>query len=120
MFSSANGAKDALPSEGMCVIVQSLALKHGWGRNIHICAYCTRALRILLCLLAMIESSNICRPNIKFSFHLSPDVPSGCELQQLLADIEEANTEVGDLTGYWKDLLNASLETARKFEADQR
>ena len=48
------------------------------------------------------------------------DVPSGCEIQQLLGDIDQANKEVGDLTGYWKDLLNASLETAKKFEADQR
>ena len=51
---------------------------------------------------------------------LCPDVPSGCEIQQLLADIEQANTEVSDLSSYWKDLLNASLETAKKFEADQR
>ena len=48
------------------------------------------------------------------------DVPSGVEIQQLLGDIEQANKEVGDLAGYWKDLLNASLETARKFEVDQR
>ena len=51
---------------------------------------------------------------------LCPDVPSGCEIQQLLADIEQANTEVSDLRSYWKELLNASLETAKKFEADQR
>ena len=47
-------------------------------------------------------------------------MPSGIEIQQLLGDIEQANKEVGDLAGYWKDLLNASLETAKKFEADQR
>ena len=49
-----------------------------------------------------------------------PDVPSGCEIQQLLGDIDQANTEVGDLSGYWRDLLNATLETAKKFEADHR
>ena len=48
------------------------------------------------------------------------DVPSGYEMQQLLGDIDQANKGVGDLTGYWKNLLNASLETAKKFEADQR
>ena len=50
----------------------------------------------------------------------SPDIPSGCEIQQLLVDIDQANTEVGELSSHWRDLLNASLETAKKFEADQR
>ena len=54
------------------------------------------------------------------SYIVVSDVPSGVEIQQLLGDIEGANKEVGDLTGYWKDLLNASLQTAKKFEADQR
>ena len=53
-------------------------------------------------------------------FLILPDVPSGCEIQQLLGDIDQANTEVGDLSGYWRDLLNATLETAKKFEADHR
>ena len=66
-----------------------------------------------------IKSSKIRRFNMPF-FVVVVDVPSGIEIQQLLGDIEQANKEVGDLAGYWKDLLNASLETAKKFEADQR
>lgn len=64
-----------------------------------------------------VESSTVHGLNV---LYFVADVPSGIEIQQLLGDIEQANKEVGDLTGYWKDLLNASLETAKKFEADQR
>lgn len=64
-----------------------------------------------------VESSTVHGLNV---LYFVADVPSGIEIQQLLGDIEQVNKEVGDLTGYWKDLLNASLETAKKFEADQR
>lgn len=83
LFTAANGAADAVPTEGTLEV----------------------------------KSSKIHRFNILF---FVSDVPSGIEIQQLLGDIEQANKEVGDLAGYWKDLLNASLETAKKFEADQR
>lgn len=59
------------------------------------------------------------------NFFFSPlirrlDVPSGCEIQEMLADIDQASTEVSGMTVNWKDLLIASLKTAREFEADQR
>lgn len=49
-----------------------------------------------------------------------PGVPSGADIQQLLTDLERVEGKVDDLLKHWKDLLVSSLQTATKFQEDQK
>ena len=55
---------------------------------------------------------------INFTPHA--DGPSGADIQKLLSDIDETSATVREQLSYWRDLLSASLDTAKKFELDHR
>ena len=46
------------------------------------------------------------------------DTPSGAEMHELLTSLEKSNGETKELLDFWRNFLNASLETAKKFDND--
>ena len=52
--------------------------------------------------------------------HTHTDTPSGAAIHQLLSSIAKGNSEVADLLSFWKDLLSAGLDTAKKFDNDYK